>query len=69
MFDEAGVDLNRPMVASCLTGLTACGVAGAAHILGKDIPVYYVRIWFILSFIIYIIMPRYIDHLVDQGSV
>ncbi|KAL4238047.1 hypothetical protein ACF0H5_002758 [Mactra antiquata] len=41
MFREAGVDLNKPMVACCLTGMTACGVAGAAHVLGKDIPVYY----------------------------
>ncbi|WAR19114.1 THTR-like protein [Mya arenaria] len=41
MFDAAGLDLNRPMVASCFSGLTACGVAAAAHILGKDIPVYY----------------------------
>ena len=43
MFDEAGVDLNEPMVASCLLGMTACGVAAAAHILGKEnVPVYYV---------------------------
>lgn len=43
MFDSAGVDLGQPMVISCVRGLTACGVAAAAKILGKEnVPVYYV---------------------------
>lgn len=42
MFDSAGVDLGQPMVISCLRGLTACGVAAAAQILGKEnVPIYY----------------------------
>lgn len=41
LFDAAGVNLEKPMVASCFTGMTACGIAAAAYILGKDIPVYY----------------------------
>ncbi|KAH3852513.1 thiosulfate sulfurtransferase-like [Dreissena polymorpha] len=41
LFDSAGVDLGQPITASCLRGLTACGVAAAAHILGKEhVPVY-----------------------------
>ncbi|KAL4223489.1 hypothetical protein ACF0H5_016960 [Mactra antiquata] len=43
MFDEAGVNLNKPMVATCLRGLTACSVIAAAHVLGKeDVPLYVV---------------------------
>ncbi|XP_041352951.1 thiosulfate sulfurtransferase-like [Gigantopelta aegis] len=41
LFDKAEIDLNKPLVASCLTGLTACGLAAAAHCLGKDVPVYF----------------------------
>ncbi|XP_045170618.2 thiosulfate sulfurtransferase-like isoform X1 [Mercenaria mercenaria] len=41
MFDQAGVDLDKPMVITCVRGLTACGIAAAAQILGKDnVPVY-----------------------------
>jgi len=43
VFDGAGVDLTKPLVATCMTGMTACAVAGAAHVLGRDVPVYYVR--------------------------
>ena len=44
VFDEAGIDLAHPVVATCYLGSTACGLAGAAHILGKEnVPVYYVR--------------------------
>ncbi|XP_067680550.1 thiosulfate sulfurtransferase-like [Haliotis asinina] len=42
LFDQAGIDLGKPLVASCLAGLTACGLSTAAHILGKEVvPVYY----------------------------
>ena len=44
VFDAAGIDLGLPLMASCLTGMTSCAVAGAAHILGKEnVPVYNVR--------------------------
>ena len=43
VFDEAGIDMERPLVASCGSGITACIVAFAAHMLGKDVPVYDVR--------------------------
>ncbi|KAJ8308851.1 hypothetical protein KUTeg_013725 [Tegillarca granosa] len=46
LFDAANIDLGRPVVASCLTGMTACGLAAAMHVLGKEkVPVYYV--WFL----------------------
>lgn len=35
-FDAAGVDLDKPMVATCGSGITACSVAFGAHLLGKD---------------------------------
>lgn len=34
LFDAAGVDLGRPVVASCGSGVTACAIAFAAHLLG-----------------------------------
>jgi thiosulfate/3-mercaptopyruvate sulfurtransferase len=34
LFDAAGVSLDRPIVASCGSGVTACVVAFAAHLLG-----------------------------------
>ena len=34
LFREAGVDLERPIVTSCGSGVTACAVAFAAHLLG-----------------------------------
>lgn len=41
VFDRSGVDLGRPIVATCFRGFTACGVAAAAQILGKEnVPVY-----------------------------
>ncbi|KAK7103644.1 thiosulfate sulfurtransferase-like [Littorina saxatilis] len=36
VFEQAGVDLAQPVVATCLTAMTACGLAAAAHILGKE---------------------------------
>jgi len=34
LFDEAGINLDRPIVTSCGSGVTACAVAFAAHLLG-----------------------------------
>lgn len=40
-FTEAGVDLARPLVATCGSGMSACIIAFGAHLLGKtDIAVY-----------------------------
>lgn len=36
LFDEAGVSLERPIVTSCGSGVTACAVAFAAHLLGHS---------------------------------
>ena len=36
VFDEAGVDLARPLVATCGSGVTACVILFGAHLLGKD---------------------------------
>ena len=35
-FDSAGVDLERPMVATCGSGITACVLLFGAHLLGKE---------------------------------
>ncbi|HYI39505.1 MAG TPA: 3-mercaptopyruvate sulfurtransferase [Allosphingosinicella sp.] len=35
-FDSAGVDLDRPLVATCGSGITACVLLFGAHLLGKD---------------------------------
>jgi thiosulfate/3-mercaptopyruvate sulfurtransferase len=35
-FDAAGVDLDRPMVATCGSGVTACVLLFGAHLLGKE---------------------------------
>ena len=40
-FDGAGVDLTAPMTTTCGSGVTACTVALAAHLLGKqDVAIY-----------------------------
>lgn len=36
VFAAAGVDLSRPVVTSCGSGVTACVVAFALHLIGKD---------------------------------
>jgi len=36
VFDEAGLDLSRPVVASCGSGVTAACLALALHLIGKD---------------------------------
>lgn len=35
-FAKAGIDLGRPAIASCGSGMTACVAIFAAHLLGKD---------------------------------
>ena len=41
VFDEAGVDLSKPMVTTCGSGVTACVALFGAHLLGKhDVRVY-----------------------------
>jgi thiosulfate/3-mercaptopyruvate sulfurtransferase len=35
-FDSAGVDLGKPMVATCGSGITACVLLFGAHLLGKE---------------------------------
>jgi len=41
IFDKAGVDTNRTLVASCGSGVTACVIAMAGYLIGKeDIAVY-----------------------------
>jgi len=40
-FTDAGVDLSKPMATTCGSGVTACTVALAAHLLGKnDVAIY-----------------------------
>jgi thiosulfate/3-mercaptopyruvate sulfurtransferase len=36
VFTQAGVDLSRPVVTSCGSGVTACVIAFALHLIGKD---------------------------------
>ncbi len=43
VFEQAGINLDEPVVASCGSGVTASVLAFAAYILHKDIPVYDVR--------------------------
>lgn len=41
LFADAGVDLGRPLVATCGSGITAASLAFAAHLLGKsDVALY-----------------------------
>ena len=40
VFAEAGLDLDRPLVATCGSGITASVIAFAAHLIGRDVPVY-----------------------------
>lgn len=41
LFDDAGVNLNAKVTSSCMTGMTACGLIAAAHILGhENLPLY-----------------------------
>ncbi|WP_294334125.1 sulfurtransferase [uncultured Sphingomonas sp.] len=40
VFDAAGLDLTRPMVATCGSGITASVIVFAAHLLGHEIALY-----------------------------
>ena len=42
-FLKAGIDINKPIIATCGSGVTACWISFAASLLGKEIPVYDVR--------------------------
>ena len=39
-FADAGLDLDKPLVATCGSGITACVIAFAGHLIGRDVPVY-----------------------------
>ena len=45
LFDDAGVDLARPLVATCGSGVTACVILFAAHLLGKSDALLYDGSW------------------------
>ncbi|MBO6520762.1 MAG: 3-mercaptopyruvate sulfurtransferase [Rhodospirillales bacterium] len=41
IFDDAGIDFKKPLVASCGSGVTACVIAFAGHLIGEsEIAVY-----------------------------
>lgn len=40
VFEEAGIDLGRPLVATCGSGITAAIIVFAAHLLGNDAALY-----------------------------
>ncbi|MBW8755234.1 MAG: sulfurtransferase [Sphingomonadales bacterium] len=41
LFEQAGVDLGRPLVTTCGSGMTACALAFALHLIGKhDVALY-----------------------------
>ena len=40
-FEDAGIDLDRPVVATCGSGVSACTLALGLHLLGhRDVAVY-----------------------------
>ncbi len=45
VFAAAAIDLDRPIVASCGSGVTACATAFAAHLLGRDTVAVYDGSW------------------------
>ncbi|MDT8758957.1 sulfurtransferase [Sphingomonas psychrotolerans] len=40
LFADAGLNLDQPLVATCGSGITACVIAFAGHLIGRDVPVY-----------------------------
>ena len=40
------IDLDQPVVTSCMTGMSATIAAGVLHVLGKDAAVYYVSFFY-----------------------
>ncbi|GAB1599961.1 3-mercaptopyruvate sulfurtransferase-like [Argonauta hians] len=45
LFSSLGIDLSKPLTASCQRGVTACAVAAAANILGKEEISVYLGSW------------------------
>lgn len=44
MFKEKDIDISKPLIASCMTGMTATSLALATYLTGlKDTSVYYVN--------------------------
>ena len=44
-FQEAGIDLNQPLITSCGSGITACILALSAHLTGKTDTMVYDGSW------------------------
>lgn len=43
VFEDAGVDMNKPIVSSCFLGLTGVAINLTSHMMGKpDTALYYV---------------------------
>jgi thiosulfate/3-mercaptopyruvate sulfurtransferase len=40
VFADGGINIDRPMVATCGSGVTAAVIAFAAHLLGREVPIY-----------------------------
>ncbi|XP_014774610.1 3-mercaptopyruvate sulfurtransferase [Octopus bimaculoides] len=45
LFTASGVSLGKPLICTCQTGVTACGVAAAAEMLGKEEITVYLGSW------------------------
>lgn len=45
VFENSGIDLNKPLIASCGSGVTACCIVLAAHLCGKDDVAVYDGAW------------------------
>ncbi|XP_068091490.1 thiosulfate sulfurtransferase-like [Hyperolius riggenbachi] len=46
LFEEKGIDLKKPMIATCRRGVTACHLALASFILGKEDTAVYDGSWY-----------------------
>ncbi|KAK2574065.1 3-mercaptopyruvate sulfurtransferase [Acropora cervicornis] len=45
VFEDAGIDLNKPLITTCGSGITACVVALASHLCGKSDTMVYDGSW------------------------
>ena len=45
LFEDVGIDLKKPLITSCGSGITACMVALAAHLCGKRDTMVYDGSW------------------------
>ncbi|GAB1608509.1 3-mercaptopyruvate sulfurtransferase-like [Argonauta hians] len=45
MFTSIGIDLDKPLIAACQLGVTACAAAAAANVLGKEEVSVYLGSW------------------------